>query len=180
MPSDLSPGGASGATFAVRAEAPGDIDAIRDVNRRAFSQDLEGRIVDELRANGALVLSLVAVQDDRVIGHIAYSPLVVGETVGAALGPMAVVPESQRRGVGTALVEAGNRELARGGCPFVGVLGHPGFYPRFGFRPASTCGIRCPWEVADETFMVLPLDARRMAGVAGTAQYRPEFSAAEP
>ena len=160
----------------IRTEESGDITAIRDVNRRAFGQQQEGNIVDALRANGAAILSLVAVLDGRVVGHIMYSPLIVGSVVGAALGPMAVLPEEQSRGIGTRLVETGNERLARDPCPCIAVLGHPTFYPRFGFRPASTYRIRCEWDVPDEVFMVLVLDAAKMSGVTGTAQSRREFS----
>jgi hypothetical protein len=73
-------------------------------------------------------------------------------------------------------VEAGNDRLARDGCPFVVVVGHANFYPRFGFRPASIYGITCEWEVPDEAFMVLTLDHSKMNDVSGLAQYRPEFS----
>jgi putative acetyltransferase len=160
----------------IRPEGPGDTTAIRDVNRRAFGQDQEGNIVDALRANGAAVLSLVAVVDGRVVGHIMYSPLIVGGVMGAALGPMAVVPEEQRQGIGTKLVETGNQRLADEGCPCIAVLGHPMFYPRFGFKPASTYRITCEWDVPDDVFMVLVLDDAKMSGVVGAAQYRPEFS----
>ena len=106
-----------------------------------------------------------------------YSPLIVGSMVGAALGPMAVLPEEQRRGIGTKLVETGNERLARDACPCIAVLGHRlMFYPQFGFRPASTYRITCEWDVPDEVFMVLVLDAARMSGVTGTAQDRCEFS----
>ena len=160
----------------IRPEQLGDIPAIRDVNRRAFGQDQEGHIVDTLRANGAAVLSLVAGVDGRVVGHIMYSPLLVGGVQGAALGPMAVLPEYQHRGVGTSLVEAGNGHLRRDGCAFIAVLGHPTFYPRFGFRPASIYGITCEWNVPDDVFMILVLDEPKMSGVVGMAEYRTEFS----
>ena len=160
----------------IRPEQPGDIAAIREVNRRAFGQDQEGHIVDALRANGAAVLSLVAAMDDRVVGHVMYSPLHVGGVQGAALGPMAVLPEHQHRGVGTRLVEAGNEQLRHDGCAFIAVLGHPTFYPRFGFRPASSYHITCEWNVPDDVFMVLMLDEPKMSGVVGMAEYRTEFS----
>ncbi|MBI1872757.1 MAG: N-acetyltransferase [Acidobacteria bacterium] len=160
----------------IRPEQPGDIPAIRDVNRRAFGQDQEGNIVDALRANGAAVLSLVAAVDGRVVGHIMYSPLLVGGVQGAALGPMAVLPEHQHRGIGTSLVEAGNRQLRHDGCPFIAVLGHATFYPRFGFRPANTYGITCEWDVPDDVFMMLVLDEAKMSDVVGIAKYRTEFS----
>jgi putative acetyltransferase len=160
----------------IRSEHPADIDAIRDVNRHAFDQDQEGNIVDALRANGAVTLSLVAVEHGRVVGHIMYSPTHVGDVAGAALGPMAVLPEYQRRGIGSRLVEAGNDELTRAGCPYVVVVGHPAFYPRFGFQPASTHRITCEWDVPDDVFMVAVLDPAKMAGVSGRAHYRHEFS----
>jgi putative acetyltransferase len=106
-----------------------------------------------------------------------YSPVVVGDEVtGAALGPMAVLPEHQRQGIGTKLVEAGNRTLKDGGRPFIVLVGHPSFYPRLGFRPASLYGISCEWEVPDDVFMLLVLDSGRMHGVSGLAKYRHEFS----
>src|SRR5438477_6775359 len=152
----------------IREERPNDVAAVRDLNRRAFEQDQEGNIVDALRANGAALLSLVATVNDRVVGHIMYSPLSIGGNVtGAALGPMAVLPERQRQGIGSKLVEAGNRKLKDAGCPFIIVVGHPNYYPRFGFGPASTHGIRCEWEVPDDVFMLLVLDQATMQGVSG-------------
>ena len=161
----------------IREERPGDVAAIRDLNKRAFGQDQEGNIVDALRSNGAALLSLVATRKGRVVGHIMYSPLSVGgEVTGAALGPMAVLPEYQRQGIGSELVEAGNRKLQDAGCPFIIVLGHANYYPRFGFRLASTHGIKCEWEVPDDVFMLLVLDQAKMQGVSGSAKYRHEFS----
>jgi putative acetyltransferase len=161
----------------IREERPGDVAAIRDLNKRAFGQDQEGNIVDALRSNGAALLSLVATLNGRVVGHVMYSPLSVGgEVAGAALGPMAVLPEYQRQGIGSKLVEAGNRKLKGAGCPFVIVVGHASYYPRFGFRPAGTRGIKCEWEVPDDVFMLLVLDEAKMRGVSGLAKYRHEFS----
>jgi putative acetyltransferase len=160
----------------IREEEPGDIAAIRDLNRRAFEQDQEGNIVDALRANGAVLLSLVATLNGRVVGHIMYSPNIVASVTGAALGPMAVLPEHPRHGIGSSLVEAGSQRLRHAGCPFIVVIGHSTFYPRFGFRPASTYGITCEWEVPDDVFMALVLDDAKMQGVARLATYRAEFS----
>ena len=161
----------------IREELPADTPAIRDVNSRAFGQDQEAHIVDALRSNGAALLSLVATLNGRVVGHIMYSPLSIGsEVTGAALGPMAVVPEHQRLGIGTTLVEAGNRKLKDAGYAFIVVVGHADYYPRFGFRPARAHGITCEWELPDDVFMVLMLDETRMQGVSGLAKYRHEFS----
>jgi putative acetyltransferase len=161
----------------IREEDPVDIPLIREVNRRAFGQHQEGAIVDALRQNGAAMLSLVATIDGHVVGHIMYSPLAIGHARGAALGPMAVMPEWQRQGIGSRLVQAGNRWLAERRCPFVVVLGHAHFYPRFGFTPAGTYGISCPWPVPDDVFMVLFLDEAARGRVSGVARYREEFSA---
>src|SRR5262245_51947368 len=160
----------------VREESPADAAAIRDVNKRAFGQHQEGNIVDALRSNGAALLSLVATLNDRVVGHVMYSPITVGKAIGAALGPMSVLPEHQRQGVGSKLVEAGNRKIKDQGCPFIIVLGHSKYYPRFGFTPANNRGITCEWEVPDDVFMVLVLDEEKMHGLSGLAKYRHEFS----
>jgi putative acetyltransferase len=161
----------------VREERPGDVAAVRELNKLAFGQDQEANIVDALRSHGVASVSLVATLNGRVVGHIMYSPLSVGgETKGAALGPMAVLPEHQRQGIGSKLVEAGNRRLEEAGCPFIVVVGHAHFYPRFGFRPASTHGITCEWDLPDDAFMLLVLDQVNMGRFSGLATYRHEFS----
>lgn len=164
----------------IREERPEDIEAIRAVNQEAFGQPQEARLIDALRTNGGVLLSLVATLNRRVVGHILYSPLSVGsdreKPTGAALGPMAVVPQYQRQGIGGKLIEIGNQKLREVGCPFIVVLGHPEYYPRFGFKPASGYGIQCEWDVPDEVFMVLVMDQSIMKGVSGLAKYRQEFS----
>jgi putative acetyltransferase len=160
----------------IRDERPGDVAAIREVNRRAFAQDEEGRIVDALRANGAATLSLVAIDDDVVVGHIMFSPLFVGAVQGAALGPMAVAPSQQRQGIGSRLVEIGIELLRSMGCPFTVVIGHPEFYPRFGFQPAASYGLTCEWEVPAEAFLVKVLNSEVAEHLHGMAQYRGEFA----
>jgi putative acetyltransferase len=160
----------------IRDEQPDDIAAIRAVNLEAFGQADEGRIVDALRANGAATLSLVAVDNGTVVGHIMFSPLSVGAVQGAGLGPMAVRPTQQRQGIGSRLVEAGVARLRASGCPFIVVLGHPEFYPRFGFRPAAIHGVTCEWDVPSEAFMVALLDPAVAGLLRGVARYRPEFT----
>jgi putative acetyltransferase len=159
----------------VRDEQPADLAAIRAVNDAAFDQPLEGRIVDALRAHGAVRLSLVAEVDGRIVGHILFSPVVSSGAEGLGLGPMAVTPEQQRRGVGGALIEAALVRLRAAGCPFVVVLGHHDYYTRFGFVPASRHGLRCEWDVPDDAFMVHVLDPGATAAVTGLVRYRPEF-----
>lgn len=160
----------------IRPEQPGDLLAIREVHRRAFGQDQEANIVDALRANGAALVSLVATLGGAVVGHVLYSPATIGPVEGAALGPIAVLPEHQHHGIGSQLIEAGNRILAAASCPFAIVLGHATYYPRFGFVPARFRGIPCEWDVPDDAFMVLTLDEDRMQDVSGVATYRHEFS----
>ena len=167
----------------IREERPGDIEIIRAVNQKAFGQPQEGQLVDALRTNGGVLLSLVATLSGRVAGHILYSPVSIGpdgeKVIGAGLGPMAVLSGYQRQGIGGRLIETGNQKLREVGCPFIVVLGHPEYYPRFGFKPAGGYGIQCEWDVPDNVFMVLVMDQSKMKGVSGLAKYRHEFSSVE-
>ncbi len=169
--------------ISIRPEQPRDIAAVRAINQAAFDEPAEANIVDLLRDACPDAVSLVAVEDDRVLGHIFFSPASVrgehGVTQGMGLAPMAVLPERQRQGIGSLLVEAGIDVMHKRYCPFIIVLGHPEYYPRFGFVPASRYGLSCQWDgVPDEAFMVLILDESAMAGVSGTARYRDEFNQA--
>src|SRR5262249_2558665 len=116
----------------IREERPEDITAVRDVNNRAFGQPQKASIVDALRSNGASLLSLVAVVNGRVVGHVLYSPASIKTVADATLGPMSVLPEHQRQGIGSSLIETRNRKLRDAEYPFIIVLGHADFYPRFG------------------------------------------------
>jgi putative acetyltransferase len=164
----------------IRAEQSGDIAAIRQLNLLTFDGNTEANIVDALRDNCDELLSLVADQDGEVVGHILFSPLRIetkhGTVHGMGLAPMAVLPEFLNRGIGSQLVERGLDELRQRGVSFVIVLGHPDYYPRFGFVHASQQGIKCQWEgVTDEAFMVLLLDELLDGQLAGSAYYREEF-----
>jgi putative acetyltransferase len=167
----------------VREESPGDIPAIRGVLEAAFGRPGEAELVEALRRGGGLVLSLVAEGGGAVVGHIAFS-LIRIEAPGRswpalALAPVGVVPPWQGRGVGGLLIRAGLALAAERGAGAVVVLGHPGYYPRFGFVPASRFGIRAPFPVPDAAFLAQPLRPGALEGVAGTVWYRPEFAAVE-
>jgi len=141
----------------IREERPEDRAAIRKINEQAFGQPQEADLVDALRRNCGDLLSLVAVADEQIVGHVLFSPVTVGadreKVLGMGLGPMAVLPGHQRQGVGTQLIEYGINKLRIDGCPFIIVLGHPEYYPRFGFEPANRHGIRSEWQVPDNAFM---------------------------
>jgi putative acetyltransferase len=165
----------------VRHERAGDEEAIRDVNDKAFGQSDESRIVDTVRAGGHAALSLVAVVDHRIVGHILFTPVEIERGASAhrafGLGPMAVLPACQRQGIGSALVQSGLRECTRLGGGIVVVVGHPAFYRRFGFRRAVACGLRLDFEVPDEAFMVMELTPGSLAAVRGLVRYVPAFGA---
>ena len=164
----------------IRDEEPHDIPDVRNVNVEAFGQCQEARLVDLLRVGNEVMLSLVAEVDGRLVGHILFSPVRLPaadhEPPGAGLGPMAVLPGFQSAGIGSKLVREGIQRLRTLGCPFVVVLGHQWYYPRFGFAPASRFHVRCEWEVPDDAFMLLPLDETALAGASGIVRYREEFS----
>ena len=164
----------------IRKETTGDIPAVHALNEKAFERPEEAEVVDKLREFCEGTLSLVAEVDGQIVGHILFSPVAIeaeqGTIQGMGLAPMAVLPKYQRQGIGSALVNQGLAMLRGTTCPFVIVLGHRDFYPRFGFQPASNHGIRCQWDgVPDAVFMAIILDESGMADVGGVARYRPEF-----
>jgi putative acetyltransferase len=126
-----------------------------------------------------VTLALVAVEDGRVVGHIVFSPVTIdcGDRTCSAVGlaPMAVLPERQRRGIGSQLVKAGLLECRNAGYDCVVVVGHPTYYPRFGFVPASRYGVKSEYEVPDEAFMVVAWSVGVLQGRGGIARYEPEF-----
>ena len=163
----------------VRAETPEDRGSVRRVNELAFETAAEANLVDALREGGAAHVSLVAEEGGRVVGHILFSPVSIesagGDWEATGLGPMAVLPERQGRGVGSALVREGLRECLRRGREVVFVLGHAEYYPRFGFRTAGPLGVTCEFPAPEEFFMVAELTPGALAGRAGLVRYRPEF-----
>ena len=163
----------------VRPEEPGDREAVRRVNEAAFGQPDEADLVDRLREQADPYLSLVAVQEGEVVGHILFTPMTFDpprpDFRAMGLAPMAVWPEQQRSGVGGALVREGLAACRRLGTEVVFVLGHPTYYPRFGFAPAAARGIASEYD-APEAFMVLELDPGALDGVEGMARYHPAFA----
>jgi putative acetyltransferase len=164
----------------IRQEKPEDLPQIHSVIVKTFKRDAEARLADKLRHVCPECLSLVAEEDNVIVGHVMFTPVQIinGKTVhGMGLAPMAVVPSRQRRGIGKLLIKAGLKILQEKGCPFVIVLGHPEYYPRLGFQPASRFNIRSQWEdVPDEAFMILIMDESAMRNVSGIARFRDEFS----
>jgi putative acetyltransferase len=164
----------------IREENPRDASAIRDLLVQAFGSPAEADIVDALRLQCRDQVSLVAERKGAVVGHILFTPVVIdtghAPMQGYGLAPLAVRPDAQRRGVGSTLVRAGIERVARLGAPFIVVIGHPEYYPRFGFVPASAHGVRCQWEgIPDPAVMIHLLDPSVAARLGGVARYRPEF-----
>jgi putative acetyltransferase len=163
----------------IRHEAEGDLAGIRYVHEKAFERPGEADLVDSLRDREAILISLVAERDGQVVGHIAYSLVQIkaGESTFNALGlaPLAVLPQLQRQGVGTELIESSLDDCRREGHALVIVLGHPDYYTRFGFTRADAYGIVCEFDVPPEAFMVKELQEDALTGVHGTVFYAPEF-----
>ena len=166
----------------IRLETPEDIDPIRYVNEQAFGRAVEAAIVDKLRNRNALALSLVATIDSEVVGHITFSKVTIvsedSSFEAITLATIAVLPAYQRKGIGSQLVNAGLEECRRLGQEIVVVLGHPDYYPRFGFIPARPKGIKCEFEAPDEAWMILELNEGILAGRTGTVKFQPEFQEA--
>jgi len=164
----------------IREEKEGDQQGVRRVNEAAFGQSTEADLVDALRCAEAVTVSLVAEADGEIVGHILFSPVSLSGTGGepkiAGLAPMAVLPEHQRRGIGSLLVKHGLEYCRKAGVQAVVVLGHPEYYPRFGFRPASTWGLRCEFDAPEDVFLGIELTPHALSDLFGVVKYHPAFS----
>jgi putative acetyltransferase len=162
----------------IRNEAPRDIDAIRALQALAFPTPAEAALVDKLRDADAVCASLVACAHEVVSGHALFSKAHLyfnANTLAvAALGPIAILPVRQRAGIGGALIRHGIERCTELSFPAVIVLGHPGYYSRFGFQRADTWDIRCEFAAPPEAFMIKWL-AQPERGPA-LAKYHPAFS----
>jgi len=164
--------------FVIRAETLDDLEAIRELNRLAFGQAAEARLVDRLREDGLVLSSLVAVEGFRVIGHLLFSELTIETDSavirGAALAPMSVVPSRQRQGIGSSLVREGLEDCRRHGVAVAVVLGHVDYYPRFGFSVEKAECLRCRYS--GPHFMALELVPSTLDGIRGTVKYPSAFA----
>ena len=162
----------------IRSEGSTDSPAVRAINEAAFGSSTEADIVEALCKQPDEIVSLVAESRGRLIGHILFSPVTLAghsEIHLMGLGPMSVLPAFQRQGVGSELVQQGLSQCRRKRCSAVVVLGHPEYYRRFGFVPASRFGVTSEYDVPDEVFMLLELETGALRGPGGLASYNEVF-----
>lgn len=165
--------------WVIREERGENFAGVRRVEELAFGRPDEANLVDLIRANEGVTLSLVALEGEEIVGHVLFSPVTITDRdqvfEGVGLGPVAVLPSHQKKGVGSLLCRNGLTQLADMGHKIAVVLGHSTYYPRFGFKPAHSYGIRCTWNVPPEAFMVMELQPGALEGVTGLVEYGPEF-----
>lgn len=151
--------------------------AIHSINEAAFGSQDEADLVDTLRTEGVVLVSLVAEIQERIVGHILFSRMSIETTVGsvpaAALAPMAVLPEHQRRGIGGQLIRHGLNLLRERGEQIVIVVGHPNYYPRFGFSSEKALSLESPFP--QNAFMAMELSPGALEGVRGRVRYPAAF-----
>ena len=166
-----------GNTIEIRPERRQDIEAVHAINLAAFQAPGEAKAVDTLRAAGLATLSLVAEQAGKPVGHILFSPVTLNGAPTALLGlaPMAVHPDHQNRGIGSLLVPAGLAACRELGVPAVVVLGHPAYYPRFGFKPAPPLGLQFAGLPDCEAFFVIELTPGTLDDLRGEIRFDPTF-----
>ena len=162
-----------------RQDRTSDLRRICAINDEAFAEHGGTKAFDEFRRERDDILSLVASTtstESELVAHVLFSPAVIatpaGNITGMGLGQLAVTPEWQRRGIGRQITEAGISELRKRNCPFIIVVGHASYYPRFGFERGSLHGVKCQWKgIPDDTFMVLFLDETQRGKLRGVASF---------
>lgn len=162
----------------IRNEKQSDFSAVHALNASAFGSPAEADLVDALRKEANPLVSLVAESDGKITGHILFSPVSLSGHPGLkimGLAPMAVLPSQQNRSIGSLLVRAGLQRCRELGCGAVAVLGHAGYYLRFGFLPATGFGIHCEYDVPEEAFMIIELQKGYFRGKSGTIRYHDAF-----
>jgi len=162
----------------IRPEQPSDLAAIHAINTAAFETEDEAILVDTLRVQADPVVSLVAELNGELVGHILCSPVTLSgheDILMMGLAPMAVVPEHQHMGIGSALVFAGIEACRQLGMKAIVVLGHPAYYPKFGFMASSRYGIVSEYDVPEGVFMVLEIKEDVLNGKSGTISYHGVF-----
>ena len=162
-----------------RLEQEADRDAVYAVNVAAFPGKQEAELVDKLRETAEPLISLVAEDNGKIIGHILFSPVTLASDSTLqlmGLAPMAVLPQHQKQGIGSRLVALGLEHCQLLGAGAVAVLGHPAFYPRFGFTSATGFGIKSEYDVPPEVFMIRELQPGYLSGKNGTISYHQAFS----
>ena len=164
----------------VRLETPADFPAIRRVNTDAFGRSAEANLVDVLRRHGQVLMSLVAEAEKEVVGHLLLTQVMLMPTVPGlkmlGLGPLAVLPQFQRQGIGSVLIRKAIDQAGADGWQAMVVLGDPEYFARFSFAPCSRYGLSSEFRVPAESFLVLELQPGALEGLQGVVRYHPEFS----
>ena len=165
----------------IRQESQKDYEEVYRVVKKAFkmaehSDGNEQDLVVALRNSDSFIpeLSLIAVKEDKIIGYILFTKIKIGNYEELALAPLAVLPEYQKQGIGSMLIEQGHKIAKKLGYHYSIVLGSENYYPKFGYIPAIQCGIQAPFEVPNENFMAVKLN-NTDTEIKGIVQYAKEF-----
>ena len=166
----------------IRKETQSDYTDVYNLNKVAFKQDAESKLIELLRKSSAFIpeLSIVAIIDNNIVGHILFTKIIIKAENGTeynslALAPMSVIPKYQAKGIGGQLIKHGLNTAKRLGFESVIVLGHKDYYPKFGFKAASQWNIKAPLDVPDNVFMAIELVENGLRGISGVVKYPKEF-----
>ncbi|MFX1521000.1 MAG: GNAT family N-acetyltransferase [Promethearchaeota archaeon] len=164
----------------IRQEVKEDYKRVYEINKMAFGQENESKLIEKIRRGPNFVpeLSLVAEKDNEIVGHILFSKMkIVGESEYETLmlAPLAVIPKLQKQGIGGKLIKKGIEKAIELGFDSIIVVGHKDYYPKFGFQKASKWGVQCPFEVPEGAFMAIELTEKALENKAGVVQFPEEF-----